>query len=350
MLVALADELQSGVPVVGAPTLAADFDLGNGLFLFGALLAVPTIVAVAVEPVILAWSDRADRRRVLRVALALMAAFSAAAALASSPLLVAVAIGLWGAACGVASGVAQGVLVQEDASVGMARWIRGSVVGDLLAPIVVLATGDWRTAMLAAAVVPALAATLVGPVPPLVEEGADDPPFREALAAAVRDRTLLAWLVASASCSLLDEVLLLLAAMHTDAVTLFALFLGSTAGGLGVEALVKRFPPRALLLTASVASAASLLAFILDPGVASLFVLGFAAALLYPLVQARAYARVPGRPGMLSALQSPFVVVDVLAPLAIGAMVSAWGVEAGLALLLAQPVVIGAVAALRASR
>lgn len=47
MLVAFADELQSGVPVVGAPDLSADLGLGSGFYLSGALLAAPLVLLAA---------------------------------------------------------------------------------------------------------------------------------------------------------------------------------------------------------------------------------------------------------------------------------------------------------------
>jgi hypothetical protein len=61
-LLPFADELQRGVPVVSSPELG----VGGGLWLLLGLFSGPMLLGDVVEPLVLAWSDRVDRRRALR--------------------------------------------------------------------------------------------------------------------------------------------------------------------------------------------------------------------------------------------------------------------------------------------
>ena len=351
-LLALLDELQGGLPVLGSGDLGRE--VGTGVGLFAVLLAVPTALSLLVEPVVLAWSDRADRQRILVGALLAMGVMGAAGAVSTSPVALTVCIGLWGTACGVACGVAQGALVSdaESEAVGMAGWVRGAVIGDLAAPVAVQACGgDWRWAWLASAALPVALAVWVSrlSLPPLVADGEADPPFRVALARGLRDPVLLGWLVAVSSCTLLDEPLLVLVVLRTGGsgalatAQVLALLAGAAGGAFLTEPLFRRVPARTLLVASSVAAAVALAAWIaVGSGLLAvplLAMLGASSAPLYTLAQAAAYARLPGRPGLVNALLGPLHWVDVVAPLALGALLSQWGMNAALAALAVQPLV-----------
>jgi hypothetical protein len=85
----------------------------------------------------------------------------------------------------------------------------------------------------------------------------------------------------------------------------------------------------------------SLGAVMLAPSVAwlslAILLLGACAAPQYALLKARAYAESPGRPGVVNALSQVFVIIDVLGPLALGAVADALGVVAALGCLAVQP-------------
>ena len=72
---------------------------------------------------------------------------------------------------------------------------------------------------------------------------------------------------------------------------------------------------------------------------------GVAASPQYALLQARAYAAAPGRPGVVNALAQLFVVIDIGAPLALGALADCAGLSAALACLSVQPLAVLAVLA-----
>jgi fucose permease len=172
-------------------------------------------------------------------------------------------------------------------------------------------------------------------------------------------RPQLWWLLfAAACCTLLDEVLVALAALHLqrdagDSAVLSAAMiagfsLGALAGAAVTERLLQRCSARAVLIASALASAAALALFIVAalPWVAAsaLWVLGAAAAPQYPLVKAAAYALAPGRPGLVQALAQAFVALEAMVPLALGVLAERHGVTAALAALALQPLVVLAVA------
>ncbi|MEQ1508236.1 MAG: hypothetical protein ABMB14_38755 [Myxococcota bacterium] len=67
---------------------------------------------------------------------------------------------------------------------------------------------------------------------------------------------------------------------------------------------------------------------------------------MWPLAKAMAFARVPGRPGLVAALDHLTFPIELAAPLAVGAIATAWGPAAAVAALGIQPVVVGAIALL----
>jgi hypothetical protein len=103
------------------------------------------------------------------------------------------------------------------------------------------------------------------------------------------------------------------------------------------------------VLVASSALCAIALAGVLAPRSAvaaavALFVVGVTCAPHHALAQARAYDEMPGNPGTGQAIGQLFVVVDVVAPLALGLVADRLGLRAALACLVIQPVVVAACA------
>jgi hypothetical protein len=73
---------------------------------------------------------------------------------------------------------------------------------------------------------------------------------------------------------------------------------------------------------------------------AALFLVGIACAPHHALAFARAYDALPDSPGAVQACSQLFVAVDVVAPLALGAVADRFGLGPALACLALQPVVI----------
>jgi predicted MFS family arabinose efflux permease len=160
-------------------------------------------------------------------------------------------------------------------------------------------------------------------------------------------------LCAAACCTLLDEIVVALAALRLHearctpalvAATLAAYSLGGFAGALAAERALLATSAQRVLVASALLSLAALVLFIVAPSpfvsVAALLVLGAAAAPHHPLAQAAAYQLAPGQPGLVQALAQAFVVLEALMPLAIGALASSFGLSAALAALALQPLVM----------
>lgn len=354
--------------MVGASSIADDLAIDTGLTLFAIVLAGPTALALLLEPWIHALSDRIERRRLLDLGLAGCAVCLSLAASAEGPLTVALAIAGWGLATGVACGVAQSLLVVGvDPDRAMTRWALATAVGDVLAPLLVGAATvvgiAWRGALLVAAGVSVLALTLlrfarlseeapqISPPPPTTSG-----PEKAELRAVLRDRRLLAWLFAMTSCTLLDEIVVVIAALRvgTNTVELtvqLTALLGSTAFGLSVlPRYLRRYSTNQILIVTSALVAMSLLVWWWFPdgplAWSALAVLGAAESVHWPLAKSQAFQRLPERPGLVNALESVFNLADVVLPLALGAIVSLFGIHAATLVLLLEPLVIAFVSTL----
>ena len=112
-------------------------------------------------------------------------------------------------------------------------------------------------------------------------------------------------------------------------------------GAAYTDRLLLRVAPTGVLRGSAYLALAALFAVLLAPsplwlGLA-LIVLGAAAAPHYALLKAKAYAAVPGRPGLVNALSQIFVVIDIGAPLLLGALADRYGLSLALACLGIQP-------------
>jgi MFS family permease len=155
-------------------------------------------------------------------------------------------------------------------------------------------------------------------------------------------------------CTLLDELVVALAAlrlhreqgvgeaMAAGAAVAFAV--GSVTGAALSDRAVSLLSPRRVLV-ASAAACASLCGVLVGvdhPAVTCVVLLGvgITAAPHHALSQAFAYEEMPDRPGAVQAMGQAFVIVEVVAALALGLVADRCGLRASLACLLAQPVVI----------
>ncbi len=370
-VVGLVDELWSGVAVVAAPEVEQLHEVDHAHYALW-IFAVPMLAASLIEMPIALGSDRLPRRWLLAGGLGGLAVSLGLAAIAPSAWLLAAALSLAGAASGVACGAAQAELVTRHPGgvhSAMHRWIAYSAAGDALTPLFVAvaywAGGTHRSALLVVAVILGLQAIATFFAAPPTETAAmldddDEPvmPLRAALASAARKPRLWLFLFAASACTLLDEVVVALAALrlHDDlgwseglvAMALCGCSTGGVVGALVSDRLLRHTTPRVLMIGSALGSITFLGAFIAAqsaPGAAlALFCLGMTAALHYPLVKAAAFELAPGQPGLVNALAQTFVVVEVVLPLSIGVIASAFGLSLALAALALEPLVLIAVA------
>lgn len=363
MLVALYDELWSGVSVVAAPDVEDAQSMGHAAYALW-VFAVPMLLSAVVEAPLAVLSDRVRRARVLRVGLATLSVSLALCAVADRPWILSLGLALAGASSGAACTSAQGELVCASggrSERAMSRWATLAAAGDVLAPLfvsaVLYAGGTYRVALLAVAgllaahaAVPARRRTSSPAAPATI----DAPAPGERLRVVLARRRLWALLLGAAVCTLLDELVVALAALRMTrdlgatavltTASLTAFSVGALAGAATTDAMVARASARAVLMVSACASAASLALVIAarspGPALAALFVLGASAAPHYPLLKAAAYDAAPGRPGLVNAAAQAFAGLEVVLPLAAGAVAERHGLGAALASLSVQPVLV----------
>ena len=324
-------------------------------------------------------SDIWGRARLVLLGQAALAAALLFTAWTSSPWGLTLGLALAGASSGVACGAAQAMLVTSNracADRAMVRWSLYGAIGDVLTPLVTataIALGhSYRVAMAAIALVVgaqcALSAALVtrtgaGQDAPRDPEPAADP-LRTAVARAIRLPRLWVWLVAAASSTLLDELVIALAALRLEhdraalasvATAVAATFsAGAVLGAAVTERVAPRFSRRRVLLSSAALSVLGLAAMLATGSIiascAALFVLGVSCAPHHPLALARAYDELPDHPGTVQAMGQLFVVIDVAAPLVLGVVADRFGLGVALGCLVVQPAVIATCATFLADR
>ena len=333
--------------------------------------ALPLAAAAILEAGTALLSDVWSRARLVILGQSALAAALFFTAWTSSPWGLASGLALAGAASGVACGAAQALLVvarPEDTDRAMVRWSLYCAIGDVLAPLmtaVAIAFGhSYRAAMGAIAIVVstqcAISATLVrdkrlegryeGSAEPL--EGKE--PLRAALPRALHLPRLWAGLFAAAWCTLLDELVIALAVLrlaHERAASVpvatavaLTFSVGSVMGAAMTEHAVARASPRRVLVASAALTAIALLGLLssrsaLEVG-GALLAVGLASSPHHALAFAQAYGEIPEHPGAVQAMGQIFVVVDVAAPLALGAIADRFGLDSALGCLLVQPAIV----------
>ncbi len=355
----------------GAPSVERELGLSHAGYVTYAF-ALPLVVAALLEAGIALASDGRDRRHLIVYGQAALSASLFFTGWTSRPWGLAVGLAFAGAASGVACGAAQALLIASSARStdrAMARWSLCCAVGDVLTPLLTsaaIALGrSYRGAMTGVALV-VLAQCLTSAA--LASKGSkrgraseaappSEPPAEPlgaAIGRAFRLPRLWAWLFAAATCTLLDELVIALAALRLThdrnagdafAACVAVAFSGGALFGAALsDRALARFSSQRVLVASALLCASALggLVFFADPiaSAFALFVVGAASAPHHPLAFARAYDALPDRPGTVQAMGQLFVVVDVGAPLALGLVADRFGLGAALGCLLLQPAVI----------
>jgi MFS family permease len=368
---ALLDELWSGVAVVAAPAIEAEQGMDHRAYAL-LVFSLPLLLGVLLEPGLSVLSDRWPRRRLLRGSLVALSLALAVCGLARQMWLLSFGLALAGVASGLACSASKAALVAvpELAERGMARWALWGALGDVLTPLllaVVLALGgSYRGALLAIAVLTLAQALSLGcgASDAAAASHAAEPSLGGALRAALGNAQLWRWLLGAAMCTLLDEIVIAFATLRMERDLLFtpqlaaacatALSLGAVLGAWVTERSLERVDSGRVLRASAIVSILALLLVTWASSLAlllpSLLLVGAAATPQYALLEARAYAALPERPGVVHAAAQVFVVLEVAAPLAVGWVADRFGLGAALAALTAQPLTVLALLALAGAR
>jgi predicted MFS family arabinose efflux permease len=361
-VVALLDELASGAPTTGAPEIQRAFGLTHASTAL-VIFVVPAIVGLVVEPVVFLASDRHPRKWFVAGGLGVMAASSFVAALAPNAAVLAGAIACWYVATGAAASLSQATLVDrapEHRARTMTRWTLFGAIGDLLAPVAaggLAALGlSWRAdfVLVGSALAIWCVAIAASWVPEPQAARGDEPappPLWRALREALRDRVLVGWLFGLALCDLLDEILVVFASLHArlelgagpgwQSAILAGLVIGGLAGLAVLDRLLARYTDTTLLVACGLLCAVTYVAWLAAPSLLASAILiipvGATSSTLYPLASARAYARCPGRSGVVLAGGHLFTPLGLALPWLLGLVADRAGTLAALALLIVQP-------------
>jgi len=337
----------------------------------------PGVIALAVEPMLFLLADRYPRQHFIRGGVAAMAAGAWIAALAPTPIALALSLSILWIASGTATAIAQATLVDRFAHERgrtLARWSLWSLTGDLAAPALLAAltlVGEtWRAgfAIVGAVLVVWLLALIATKEPqPKTDSPVDDKPHAEkslwvALRDALRDRVLIAWLFGTTLCDLLDEILVVFASIHLrvdlhasalwQSAAVAALVVGGAFGLVACDRLLKFRSERWVLVASALGTAVAYVPWLAAPtplmSTLLMLAVGACAAPLYPLAAAQAYARQPEASGAVLAAGHLFTPLSLALPVLVGSVADHFGTTAALTLLVAQP--LGLVVLVAATR
>ncbi len=347
---------------MGAPDIQRAFGLTHASTTL-VIFVVPAIVGFVVEPIVFLYSDRHPRKWFVAGGLGVMAAAAFSAALAPNAATLAGAIACWYVAAGASAALSQATLVDRapaHRARTMTRWTLLGTIGDLLAPIAVgglAALGlSWRAnfVLVGGALAIWCVATAANRFPETHAATDDEPaapPLWRALREALRDRVLVLWLLGIALCDLLDEILVVFASLHVrielgaspewQSAILAGLVIGGIAGLAILERLLARVTETTLLVACGLSCTVAYVAWLAAPSLLASALLivpvGATSATLYPLASARAYARCPGRSGVVLAGGHLFTPLGLALPWLLGVVADRAGTLAALALLVVQP-------------
>jgi hypothetical protein len=175
---------------------------------------------------------------------------------------------------------------------------------------------------------------------------------------AVANRRLLGWLLATALCDWLDEILVVLAAVHlrdqlgADAIDrsfiIGAYVAGSLVGLAALERALVRFAPPHIIAGSAAACAALFAVWLVVPSLwlsgVVLALVGVTAAPLFPLTMAQSYRVLPGRSGAVHAAARVLTPLSLGTPLGLAWIADTAGTGAALATILVGPVAIAVLA------
>lgn len=347
------DELVFGAREAAWPLIRDDLALSYGAI--GLILAVPSLVALVVEPVI-GLAAAAGRRHAFVVGGGVcFAAGLAVAAVAASWWVLLVGFSLLYPASGAFVSLSQASLMDfqpERREHNMARWMVAGGVGAVIGPLV-LATAvrfgvGWRGLLLGLALMALLLVVVVRRSPAGAVEH-EPLQLREALRAGAH-REVLRWLFLVEVADLLLDVLLGFLALYlvddvgASATTGgLAVALWTGAGLVGSAALIpllRRVDGLLYLRWSAVIAAALFAAFLLVPGVGAKLVLVAALGLVdagwYPVLQAKLYDALGGSSSLVLTVGILFPL-DAVLPLAIAGFAGRFGLGVALWPLLLAP-------------
>jgi len=364
----LLDEVVTGFPVVGLPLLRDQFGLSYEQV--GVLFGLSALCGMILDPIINLLSDRGSKRWwVLAGLLGLVLSFVLMGSVHNFGFLL-LAFALYVPASNAAVGLSEAILIDQapqNSTRTMTRWVLLSSIGDLLSPLVValfvtLHLG-WSALCWLGAAIWLSVAMIIGrnrfPTPTVAADTINASPQVNpwmSLRAALRDPVLLRWAALALIPTMMDEVffgfvsLYLRDALRASQAAIGLILALALAGALfGLFTLDRLFksraiPPQRLLLWLVLLNLVGVIGLLttrsIELAACTLFVIGFGAAGWFPIAQAEAYARLPGRSGTVRVVASLGAPFEVALPAIVGFIAGRFGLLAGVGFLGLAPVMM----------
>jgi FSR family fosmidomycin resistance protein-like MFS transporter len=363
----LFDEILAGFSAIGLPLFRKQ--LGLSYTQIGVIFTVSALFGMVLEPLINLLSDRGPKRYWILSGLVISTFGFILKASTQSFVLLLLAFSITSPAGDAAVGLSQAALVEltpTRATQVMARWTFLSSIGDLLAPLILVAivgihlgwAGLWWLATSLWLVVTVIVGTSHFPKPSQAVENEDISDKKTLLAGlreALRDPILLRWSILTVIPTMVDEVFLVFTALYLrdvlhaspEAVGIVIAIhtVGALLGLFALDRFLLRWStPRQLLLWLSLLVLIGMLCLLsfhsLWAATLALFVIGLGASSWYPIAKGQAYSRFPGCVGTVRAVISLFAALDVALPGLVSILVDRFGLIAGLGFLGLAPVLM----------
>ncbi len=360
LAVPLLDELTIGLLTIGLPLLRDRFHLDYAQI--GLLFAAGGISSMLIEPPLNLLSDRGSKRLlILGGMVAVAVAFLLIGAAPTFTLLLFGFLLLW-PAIGAAS-IAQSELIDTAPAAAertMTRWTLLASVGDLLTPLGLAVAAPFRlgwTALCAASAALWLAAaaamiTRRFPTTSSHTDGDSDdadgaPGLLAGLRLALVDRTLLRWIAITFLADMMDEVFHAFAGLYLRdhlgytipavSLSLGAMLVASLLTLLVLDRVTGRASALHLLPLMALATLTGVTLLLIGASpllvLPGLFLCGAGSAGWYPLANAAAYARFPGRTGTVRAILGLGEPFNILLPAVTGLIATELGITAAVLFL-----------------
>lgn len=362
--VELLDELNYGLYGATLPQLRDDFALTYTQI--GLLSTLPGLIAVLIEPAIGLLGDTRHRRTLVLVGIVAtsIGLWLVAAAQVYGVLLL--AFGVLYVASGAYVDLSQATLIDRAparAEQTMARWTLLGSIGVAAGPLLMTALFAfglaWRGAYVAVAIIAAVFAGALFWQRFDSHHGAyaEPQPVRElgrSLLAALRQRTLLKWVVLTELADFMLDKLLEVTGLYfhdvagvSAAGASAAVAISTITGLIGSALLVpvlERLPGVRVLRVSAVVVMAAYAAFLIVPAVwlkyVLIGVLSFATAGWYAILRAKTYEALPGQSGLVMAVTSLANVSSLFVPALLGGLADAVGLQSAMWLLAIGPVAL----------
>jgi predicted MFS family arabinose efflux permease len=359
------DEIVSGFPTIGLPLIRDQFHLDYASI--GLLFSITELVSTFLsKPVIGLLSDQGSRRYWIVGGLVVLAASFLLAGSSNHFAVLLLAFILIHMGGEAAQGGAQSTLIDQhplDTVRAMARWTMAGGVGDVLAPLAVtLLVGlhlGWPALCWLAASMWLGLALFMGmqrfPASQHSEQAETRTPLLATMRTALHDRVFLSWAALSLIPTMMDEIFIGFATLYLhDVLHASEVVIGLLVADLTISALLsllvierwllRRIAPAHLLAWLSVLVLIGMILFLSTRSLwliaLALFLIGTGVTGWYPIAKGQAYARVPGRPGLVRTfigLGGPF---EIALPGIVGLIAGKSGIWAGVATLGIAPLLV----------